>query len=213
MDTLLQPYAGLVVTHATLLSVLSGYQAPNFKIHRWLDEGQLISLKRGLYAVPDSSSQASLSLPLMANHLYGPSYVSMEFMLSHYGLIPERVAQVTCVTTRRGKRFENSLARFSYQHLPAAYYALGIEYVKVSARVGYMVAGREKALCDWLALTPNLKLYSTQGLRVLLLDDMRMDEAVLNALDADKVMAFAQAGFKTGRLTWLGRLLAEGVCC
>ncbi|MDR9498538.1 MAG: hypothetical protein RI556_08660 [Hydrogenovibrio sp.] len=211
MDTLLQPYAGLVVSHATLLSVLSGYQAPNFKIHRWLDEGELISLKRGLYAVPGASSQASLSLPLMANHLYGPSYVSMEFMLSHYGLIPERVVQVTSVTTRRGKQYENSFGRFSYQHLPAAYYALGIEYVKSNARVGYMMASREKALCDWLALTPGLKVYSTKGLRTILMDDMRMDEAALNALNADKVMAYAQGGFRTERLTWLHRLLVEGV--
>lgn len=215
MDDLLKPYAGLVVSHATLLAVLSAYQAPNFKIHRWLDEGALISLKRGLYAVPssaDSSSpQSSLFLPLLANHLYGPSYVSMEFMLSHYGYIPERVVQVTSVTTRRGKVFENDLGRFSFQRLPVPYYALGIDYVKASARVGYMVACREKALCDWLALTPNLKIYSTKGLRVLLLEDMRMDGAMLNGLDQEKVMCFARAGFKTERLQWLVRLLAEGV--
>ena len=211
MDALLLPYAGLVVRHSTLLSVLSDYQAPNFKIHRWLDAGDLISLKRGLYAVPGLSSGVSISLPLVANHLYGPSYVSMEFMLSHYGMIPERVVQVTSVSTRRGKHFENRLGRFSYQHLPVAYYALGIEYVKTSDCVGFMVASREKALCDWLALTPNLKIYSTKGLRVLLLDDMRMDEVILNELDTDQVMTFAQSDFKTERLTWLGRLLAEGV--
>lgn len=211
MDSLLQSYAGLVVTHATLLSVLSEYQAPNFKIHRWLDEGSLISLKRGLYAVPSSSSQSSLFLPLMANHVYGPSYVSMEFMLSHYGLIPERVVQVSSVTTRRGKVFENGLGRFSYQRVPASYYALGLDYVRANERVGYMVASREKALSDWLALTPNLKIYSTKGMRVLLLDDMRMDEEILSTLDVDKVLHFAQAGFKTERLQWLGRLLAEGV--
>jgi hypothetical protein len=103
------------------------------------------------------------------------------------------------------------LGRFSYQHVPAAYYALGIDYVKASERVGYMVASREKALCDWLALTPNIKIYSTKGLRVLLLDDMRMDEDILSELDTDKVMRFSQAGFKADRLQWLGRLLAEGV--
>jgi predicted transcriptional regulator of viral defense system len=209
VDSLLKPFAGLVVSHATLTSVLSDYQAANFKIHRWLDEGALISLKRGLYAVPDAPSQ--LSLPLIANHLYGPSYVSMEFMLSHYGLIPERVLQVTSVTIRRGKVFENRLARFSYQRLPVSYYALGIDYVRETERVGFMVASREKALCDWLALTPNLKIYSTKGLRVLLLEDMRMDEELLSELDTDKVMRFAQAGFKTERLMWLARLLTEGV--
>jgi len=209
VDSLLKPFAGLVVSHATLASVLSDYQAINFKIHRWLDEGALISLKRGLYAVPDAPSQ--LSLPLIANHLYGPSYVSMEFMLSHYGLIPERVLQVTSVTTRRGKVFENRLARFSYQRLPVSYYALGINYVRESERVGFMVASREKTLCDWLALTPNLKIYSTKGLRALLLEDMRMDEDVLSELDVDMVTRFSQAGFKTERLMWLALLLTEGM--
>lgn len=209
MDSVLKPFVGLVVSHATLTSVLAAYRAPNFKIHRWLDEGVLMSLKRGLYAVPDASSQ--LSLPLIANHVYGPSYVSMEFMLSRYGLIPERVVQVTSVTTRRGRVFENDLARFSYQRLPVAYYALGIDHVRESERVGFMVASREKALCDWLALTPNVNIYSTKGLRVLLLDDMRMDEDILSELDVDKVTHFAQAGFKTERLMWLARLLTEGV--
>lgn len=210
MDPLLAPYVGLVVSHSTLASVLSGYQAPNFKIHRWLDEGQLISLKRGLYAVPGLSAGAALPLPLAANHLYGPSYVSLEFMLAHYGMIPERVVQVTSVTTRRGKQYENELGRFSFQRVPAAYYAQGIDYVKANERVGYMAASREKALCDWLALTPNLHIYSTKGLRVLLLDDMRMDDSVLSELSATKVLHFAQFGFKADRLHWLARLLTEG---
>jgi hypothetical protein len=209
VDELLKPFAGLVVKHATLLSILSDYQAPNFKIHRWLNERKLISLKRGLYAVPDDGS--ALSLPLVANHLYGPSYVSMEFMLAHYGLIPERVVQITSVTTGRGKQFDNALGFFSYQHLPSDYYALGIDYVKADERTGYMVASCEKALCDWLALTPNLKIYSTKGLRVLLLDDMRMDDALLNELDVELIRAISEVGFKSSRLNWLVRLLREGV--
>lgn len=28
-------------------------------------------------------------MPLLANHIYGPSYVSMETALRYYGLIPE----------------------------------------------------------------------------------------------------------------------------
>lgn len=209
MGSILQPYEGLVVRHSSLMSLLSDYQAPNFKIHRWLDEGQLISLKRGLYAVP--SQTTTLSLPLMANHLYGPSYVSLEFMLSYFGLIPERVAQVTSVTTRRGKLFNNTLGRFSYQHLPPEYYSMGIERITASPSVSFMAASVEKAVCDWLVLTSNLKIYSTKGLRELLLDDMRMDEFLLSQLDVGKVVSFAASGHKSTRLNWLVRLLEEGV--
>lgn len=209
MAPLLQPYEGLVVRHSTVMSLLSDYQAPNFKIHRWLDEGQLISLKRGLYAVPSQTS--TLSLPLIANHLYGPSYVSMEFMLSYYGIIPERVAQITSVTTRRGKQFSNTLGRFSFQHLPPNYYALDIKRIIAAPRVAFMAASLEKAVCDWLVLTPNLKIYSTKALRELLLDDMRMDDVVLNELDIGKVISFAEVGYKSSRLHWFVRLLEEGV--
>lgn len=210
MSDLLKPFAGQVVSHSTLLSVLDLYKAPNFKIHSLLKAGRLISLKRGLYAVADGN-EAELSLNLVANHIYGPSYVSLEFMLSYYGIIPEFVPQVTSVTIRRGKVFENKLGRFSYQHLPPVYYSLGISYVKQSAKVAFMVASQEKSVCDWLVLTPNLKVYSTRRMRELLLEDMRMDDEILSSLDIEKIKMFAGAGYKTERLNWLIRTLEDGL--
>jgi hypothetical protein len=207
MDDLLKSYAGMVISHSTLQSVLSEYQAPNFKIHRWLQEGQLMSLKRGMYVVSPKQSGVPVSLPLVANHLYGPSYVSLEFALSYYGLIPEGVAEVTSVTTKRAKTFHNSLARFSYQRLPTKYYAQGIQQLKVSKQITYMIAEPEKALCDWLVLTPNLKIYSTRTMRILLLEDLRLDEEKLSELSTKKITEYAQAGSKTEILTCLAKCL------
>ena len=48
---LLQRFENSVVNHATLTSILSHYRAPNAKIHRMVQEGTLIPLKKGLYAV------------------------------------------------------------------------------------------------------------------------------------------------------------------
>jgi len=207
MDDLLKPYAGMVITHGILLSTLSGYQAPNFKIHRWLKEGQLMTLKRGMYVVSPKLSGVPVSLPLIANHLYGPSYVSLEFALSYFGLIPEGVAEVTSVTTKRAKKFHNSLARFSYQRLPTTYYAQGIQQLKVSEKISFMIAEPEKALCDWLVLTPNLKIYSPRTMRILLLEDLRLDEEKLSELSSTKIFKYAQTGSKTEILTYLAKYL------
>lgn len=204
---LLQPFAGQVVTHGTLQSVLADYRAPNFKIHRWLQEGLLLSLKKGLYAVVPQQDGQFISLPLVANQLYGPSQVSMEFALFHYGLIPEAVTRVTSVTTKRGKQFETPLGCFSYQRVPIDYYARGIVYVRETATQAYMMASPEKALCDWLALTPNLKLYSIKGISTILLDDMRMDTDVLQELDSAFVRQLAGLGFRTNRLNLLADFL------
>ncbi|MBW6499695.1 MAG: hypothetical protein K0B09_15010 [Bacteroidales bacterium] len=207
MDDLLKPYAGMVIRHSTLQSVLSEYQAPNFKIHRWLSEGQLLPLKRSMYVVSPKRSGVPVSLPLIANHLYGPSYVSLEFALSYFGLIPEGVAEITSVTTKRAKTFNNSLARFSYQRLPTTYYAQGIQQLKVSEKISFMIAEPEKALCDWLVLTPNLNIYSTRAMRILLLEDLRLDEEKLSELSPAKIQTYAQAGCKAEILTCLAKYL------
>lgn len=207
MDDLLKSYAGMVICHSTLQSALSEYQAPNFKIHRWLSEGQLLALKRGMYVVSPKRSGVPISLSLVANHLYGPSYVSREFALSYFGLIPEGVAEVTSVTTKRAKTFHNNLGRFSYQRLPATYYALGIQQLKVSEKISFMIAEPEKALCDWLVLTPNLSIYSTRTMRLLLLEDLRLDEEKLSRLSPTKIHEYAQAGCKTKILACLAKCL------
>src|SRR5699024_7904040 len=120
--TSFESFSGAVLTHSTLLSLLEGYKAPNYKIHTLLKEGRLIGLKKGLYAVAPVEKNQLISLPLVANHLYGPSYVSLEFALYHYGVIPEYVADITSVCTKRGKMYDTPLGRFTYQQLPSEYY-------------------------------------------------------------------------------------------
>lgn len=208
----LEKYSGMVVNHSTLLSILKDYQAPNFKIHSLLKEGVLIGLKKGLYAVASASKNQLISLPLVANHLYGPSYVSLEYALSFYGIIPERVVVVTSVCTKRGKVFNTPLAAFSYQHLPADYYSIGINSFKETERVSYLIASPEKALVDWLALTPNLKFYSAKSLATLLFEDMRMDEEILRAMDLGLINSLAKTGFRNNRLKFIAELIGGLQC-
>jgi len=63
----------------------------NNKISELEKSGKIIRLKKGIYVVSPKESGKLLSMELIVNHLYGPSYVSMESALRYYGLIPESV--------------------------------------------------------------------------------------------------------------------------
>lgn len=55
---------------------------------------------------------------MLAGLIHGPSYISLECALGFYGLIPERTKEITSICmgkkSRKVKRFETPLGRFSY---------------------------------------------------------------------------------------------------
>ena len=87
---------------------------PNEKIRALEKDGQLIRLKRGLYVVSSEVSGEPVNACLCANHIYGPSYVSLQYALRYYGLIPEQVFTVTSMTMKHSMVFYTPLARFDY---------------------------------------------------------------------------------------------------
>jgi hypothetical protein len=140
----------------TLDEVLSAYQRPNDKVREWLREGALQPLRRGLYLTGPALRQAPASLPLLANHLYGPSYVSLDYALATYGLIPEGVAEITSVTPRPRRTLSNGYGRFTYSHLPLGFYARGQQLGEGPDGLRYLIASPTKALIDRLVLSRQL---------------------------------------------------------
>ena len=104
---------------------------------------EIIRVKKGLY-----TSGKNQNLPVLANLIYGPSYISKEMALSLYGMIPERVYEVTSMTVGKTKKFETPVSRFSYQHLSLPYYSEGIIRWSVENQIGFLIASKEKAICD-----------------------------------------------------------------
>lgn len=51
----------------------------------------------------------------IANKIYKPSYISLQYALSHYGMIPEAVMQVTSVTSLKTMQFKNEFGEYFYQ--------------------------------------------------------------------------------------------------
>ncbi|WMP17246.1 type IV toxin-antitoxin system AbiEi family antitoxin domain-containing protein [Thiothrix lacustris] len=205
----LKSFGNIPLMHQTVLSVLKGYKTPNNKISRWLDDGVLLPVKRGMYVVSPELSGKPVERLLVANLLYGPSCVSLDYALWHHGLIPEKVVQVTSVTTRRSQTLETGVGRFSYQHLPDALYPIGMESVAVAGGGYCLLATPAKALCDRLILTRQLRVHSVKSMQQFLLDDMRLDADEANLIDLGVIAAYQQSGHKTELLTHLHEAIKQ----
>ena len=180
--------------------------APYTRSGDWLRIGLLLPIKKGLYAVSPEITGKPLSLTLVANLLYGPSYVSMDYALYHYGIIPERVVEVTSMTTRRGKKYDMAVGRFSYTHSPPEFYAIGIDRVENPDKTGFLMASPEKALCDKLVFTRNLNIKSKEAIAKLVFDDLRIEEDSLARFDIKVIEACIDADIKSDMLQALQHL-------
>lgn len=171
---ILNQFGVVPIDYGVLASQLTAYKSPRQKIVELEKEGSLIRLKRGLYVVSPKISGKLLSIELIANHIYGPSYVSIESALRYYGLIPEKTYNIDSMTIKRGRKFENTLARFQYTHCPSSYYSIGVKQV-IKEGFSFLIASPEKALCDVIVYTPHLRLRSMIALQEYLYDDLRFD--------------------------------------
>lgn len=116
--------------------------ASSFLLHRYTAKGYVIRIKRGLYAFPDT-------LPpelFLANKIYEPSYVSLEFALSYHRLIPENVYEITSVTTKATRRFETLGKIYSYRRIKRDAFT---GYTTDKQRgCSFLIADAEKAFVD-----------------------------------------------------------------
>ena len=192
-----------------ILEMLKDYKRPNDKISELVKGGELIPLKRGLYI---AGPETDLPVPepfLIANHLRGPSYVSVEAALSYWGLIPERVYEITSATMKTSKRYNTPLGRFHYHYLPSPYYSFGIESIQLTPKQTALIASREKAVCDKIIITSGITLRSTRQVKDFLLEDTRMDENILRQLDPSIIHSWLDNAPKKSSLEMLIKTLGE----
>jgi hypothetical protein len=199
----LEKFGNIPIDSAVLYSITSNYNFPRNKIASMEKRGDIVRLKKGLYVVSDKISRKALSRELIANHLYGTSYVSFETALAFYGLIPEKVFAVRSATFKRAKRFENAVGRFEYVTVPENYYPIGISQQTVDNEYTYLLATPEKALCDLILATPNLRLQSVKAMQVYLEEDLRVDFSALREIDTGIIRQCMAVGRKKMELRQL----------
>ena len=203
----IKEYAEAPISRHLILELLSDYQSPNDKISELLKSKELISIRRGLYIIGTKMDLPSPEPFLIANHLRGPSYVSLESALSYWNMIPERVYEISSVTIKSSKKYSTEAGRFSYQHLKVPYYSYGIKNIANSPKQTMLVASPEKALCDKVVLTPNLNLRSIKQTQEFLLEDLRMDVEVLKTLDTQVMELWIENAPKKSSLKMLIKTL------
>ena len=203
----LNQFGIIPIDTAALKAALDDYKSPKDKITTLEQSGLLIRLKRGLFVVAPMVHSQPLSKELIANHIYGPSYISLQTALSFYGLIPERVHTVCSMTTKRSSSFINPLGNFDYISVPAAYFAIGIRQEIVNNNYAYLIATPEKALCDMIVETKGLKLQSIKAMQNYLEEDLRIDLSVIEHYDIDIINQCIELGSKKRELTLLYKLL------
>lgn len=163
----------------------------------------LVRIKRGLY-----TDNLKIDAPVISNICYGPSYLSFEYALSYYGLIPEYVTLYTsAVFGKKNNKFYSALTeRFEYRSIPDSAFAYGIEYLTTETGIRYKIASKEKALCD--TLYAKYPIRTIKDLKVLLFEDLRIDELEFMKLDFEFIKSICPL-YHSNTLLTLMRYITE----
>jgi predicted transcriptional regulator of viral defense system len=153
-------------------------------VKRAIAGGQIIHIRRGLYCLALKYQKKKLNLYALAQHIYGPSYVSMESALSRHGWIPEAVYTLTNVSSGKSKEYKTPLGTFSYNRVPQKVFYTGVERLTDDAGDVFLMASPMKALADyiyvyrkdWAGIKPAAK-----SLRV---EPEEFESVILDDLDA-----------------------------
>ena len=113
---------------------------------------------------------------------------------------------MTSVTTKRTRTFENSLGRFTFEQVKPDYFAIGINRIEEDG-VSFLMASREKALCDLILHDSYLPPQSVKSLWKYLEEDIRFDVDELATFDISIIEACAKLGRKENILTNLIKII------
>lgn len=165
-----------------VMDCLKEYRFPRTKLTQLLKSKSLLRVKKGVYVFGALFMRKPYSLETLANLLYGPSYISLEWALQRYGMIPERVEEVTSVTFKRTQMFQTPIGRFSYAHRPILSFSVGLIRQQQSEYQSYLMASPEKALVDQLVIRRG-QVSKISELEEILFEDFRIEEEDLQKLD------------------------------
>lgn len=162
---------------------LLGEKVYPYQLSQWAKKGYLLKLKNGLFAF--SERKGELKIEAIAFNLYQPSYVSMEWALAKYGLIPEMAYNCTSVTTKTTRSFKNKLGNFTFRNIKESMF-FGYRKVEENGQI-YLIAEPEKALLDYLYL--NMKKIKDKND----IEELRLNEFAVKELDRKKIKKYADA--------------------
>lgn len=171
----------MIKTYLMILDELKNYANPKMKLNRLIKEGKYTKIRKGLY-----ETDKNVAGYLLASSLYGPSYLSFDFALSYYGMIPEAVYVITSATFRKNKtkEYHTDFGDFAYRDVPADAFPYGVRIVN-EGEYSFHIATKEKALCDKLYTMEPVK--NIGEIKNLLIDNLRIEEDTLLNLKLEEL--------------------------
>lgn len=179
------------IDYVALKAALADYANPRMKIRQLLHDKILIRVKKGIYVFSKEHALGFISKEYLANIIYGPSCVSLEYALSYHGLIPERVDTVTSVTPAKQKDFDTPYGHFSYQYIHPGKFPIGVGLVQYNESKQVFMATPEKALADKIYFETDLLLDSQDDIQDYLFSNLRINEGGLKKLNVSSMRCIA----------------------
>lgn len=191
------------LTTSMLLGLLSSYKDPRKKIHSLLKSGLLKSIKQGIYIVSEDLGLRPYSMEILANLIYGPSYISLESALSFYGFIPERVTTTTSICIGKSRRFFTQAGEFEYCHLKDSIYSKGVQLREVFKDSFCQFASPEKAILDFIYIREKRGEFSdSKRYFKYLLESYRLDINALNKEISIKKINLLTPHYSSEHVSW-----------
>ena len=185
---------GPEVTTSMLMGVLSEYQDVRGKINNLCKKALIRPIKQGVYLISEDLGFRPYSKEILANLIYGPSYISLETALAHYGFIPERVEATTSICFGRGKSFATSVGDFEYHNIKKTIYPLGVQLKEIFKGFFCQYATPEKALLDFIYIKENKGEFKNQSdYFEFICDSYRLDlQMMTSAVSLKKLQQYSE---------------------
>jgi len=206
INELRRKIAGEEFDYQVLMDGLREYERPRDRITNLLKRKEIIRIKKGIYVFGENYAHRPVSREILANMIYGPSYISLDYALQYYGLIPERVEAVTSVTIKRSRRFSTPIGLFTYRGIPMKAYQTGIDQVALEDGRSFLIAIREKALCDKVDQDRGTAVRTQKEMRSYLIDSLRINPEDLRDWNADIVLEIAES-YRSRKIKLLGEVI------
>lgn len=207
MNNIWTKIGNIPIDYASVASLFPDYKCKYNKISALEKKGDIIRLKQGMYVPNPDLSGKQLSLFMIGNNLYGPSYISLQSALRYYGLIPERVYTICSMTMKRSQMFYNDLARFEYVHVDKDVFPIGVRLETLDDGTAFLIATPEKALCDLISNISHLNLRYKKEILVWLEEDIRFDMDELFNFDTSILREYAKVGKKKNMINQIIKII------
>ena len=171
---------------------ISGISILPYQISKLNKDGYIKKIKNGLYAF--SNKKELIPQEHLAYRIYQPSYISLEWALYHYGLMPEIVYNITSISTKATRKFKNDFGIFIYRNIKKELF-WGYEKKEINGQV-YLIAEPEKALLDYFYFNLS-KIKKNSDI-----EELRLNFIVLKKLDIKKLKEYTKL-FKSKKIAEL----------